>query len=413
MFVRLSQALTRRFVLRGIAVLSGGTAAASVASAAHDGPAFAFWGRSATVEEKAGWDGDGVRYLGGDWAEDLFKSALTDLKSDTMTADSRRGTRERMVGLTTQLQASIINALEALEAEAAGETEDPARFRVDVDDRREQGKLGVTAVIQKGRVVEKAGVGVTMLSKPMNPRMAKQMSANHPGLQEAIERVGVEGLTMWVSGISCIVHPVNPHAPTVHFNYRHFVINDKDGKQVAWWFGGGQDLTPIYLYEQDAAAMHQRLRSACDQHDVNYYPRFKAWADRYFYHKARKEARGIGGIFFDDLDQGNREDVCAFVEDCAAAFIPSYMPILQGRSQEPYTEEQKEWQALRHGRYVEFNLVYDRGTKFGFTVPNVKIESVLMSLPLTVRFEYKNEPEKGSAERLLLDTLCGPPRDWA
>jgi len=328
-----------------------------------------------------------------------------------------------MVQLTTMLQASIIQRLDAMERKAWVENayfhsdrkglETPLKFRVDVDDRRENGKLGITAVMQGGLVVEKAGVGVTMLSKKLNPRMAKQMAHNHPALKEYLATGEVNDLSMWVNGISCIVHPVNPKAPTVHFNYRHFQITKDDGSVVAWWFGGGQDLTPIYLFEEDAHHLHSLLKRACDKHNPEYYPKFKKWADEYFYHTARKEARGIGGIFFDDLDSGSKENIFSFVKDCADTFEPSYFPILQKRSEEKYGETEKKWQALRHGRYVEFNLVYDRGTKFGFSVPGVNIEAVLMSLPLTVGFMYKHLPKHGTEEDKLLKILTGKPRDWA
>eukprot|EP00467_Chlorarachnion_reptans_P025625 CAMPEP_0114504092 /NCGR_PEP_ID=MMETSP0109-20121206/10017_1 /TAXON_ID=29199 /ORGANISM="Chlorarachnion reptans, Strain CCCM449" /LENGTH=349 /DNA_ID=CAMNT_0001682205 /DNA_START=148 /DNA_END=1194 /DNA_ORIENTATION=- len=333
-------------------------------------------------------------------------------------------TKEDMIRLTTTMQARIIQKFDDLEAEAYKNlpfwyriwyrmrASKPLRTRVDVDDRREKGKMGFTAAIQGGRVIEKAGVGVTMLAKKLNARMAKQMAHNHPDLQKAIEKGEINNLNMWVNGISCIVHPVNPKAPTVHFNYRHFQITRDDGSVVAWWFGGGQDLTPIYLYDEDAKNVHVKLKKACDKHNPSYYPKFKKWADEYFYHKARREARGIGGIFFDDLDDNSKQDMFKFVKDCADSFEPSYFPILEMRSKESYSAKEKEWQALRHGRYVEFNLVYDRGTKFGFQVPGVNIEAVLMSLPLTVGFMYKHVPEIGSQEERLLKTLTGKPRDW-
>mmetsp|Transcript_15847 Transcript_15847/g.23883 ORF Transcript_15847/g.23883 Transcript_15847/m.23883 type:complete len:406 (-) Transcript_15847:106-1323(-) len=371
---------------------------------------------------KTMWQGNGPNYSGGDWAEELFQGALVESHNA-----SRDEVKRSMIALTTQLQSKIIERIEQMEAIACRKEEEsegiikglfsrkdpPAtKFRVDVDDRRQKGKLGITACIQGGRVVEKGGVGVTMLRKPLNPRMAKQMSNNHPDLKKALENGSTDGLNMWVNGISCIIHPVNPKAPTVHFNYRHFQITDKQNNVVAWWFGGGQDLTPIYLYEEDAKRVHSHLKNACDKHNKSYYPKFKDWADRYFYHTARQEARGIGGIFFDDLDEGSLDRTFAFVKECADAFEPSYFPVLHSRHQEKYNEKEKEWQALRHGRYVEFNLVYDRGTKFGFSVPGVNIEAVLMSLPLTVQYMYKHKPGVGSPEEKLLKTLTGKPKKW-
>jgi coproporphyrinogen III oxidase len=321
----------------------------------------------------------------------------------------------------------------------------------------------VVAVLQGGRVFEKAGIGLTVMTRTLTPRIAKQMASNHVELREKLHQAGVldskgtapgtkdgdaEGATrqlrMWVCGLSTILHPVNPWVPTVHFNYRYFeVTREKEGSSgeeeiVASWFGGGADLTPIYLIEEDAHHFHKVLKSVCDKHDNTSdsdsklasgsieeqdlnrkshgevsYRRFKRWADEYFFNAARGEARGIGGIFFDDLSTHDRTRDLAFVQDCAEAFIPAYWPILEKRKDKPFGDMEKVWQRLRHGRYVEYNLVYDRGTKFGFAVPGVDIEVVLMSLPQNVMFEFRNNPAPGSKERKLLDVLTSPPRDWA
>jgi coproporphyrinogen III oxidase len=180
-------------------------------------------------------------------------------------------------------------------------------------------------------------------------------------------------------------------------------------------------LTPSYLFEQDVRHFHQTLKDACDKHSPSYYPRFKEWCDRYFYIPHRKETRGVGGIFFDDLDEsdesltaysGDRmEAIFEFVQSCGKAFIPSYVPIIERRINMPYTTQHKQWQQLRRGRYVEFNLVYDRGTKFGLMTPGSRIESILMSLPLTARWEYCNEPADGSEEQRLLE-VTRKPRYW-
>ncbi|GAB5370713.1 hypothetical protein AAMO2058_001516800 [Amorphochlora amoebiformis] len=348
-------------------------------------------GKSAFADqkEKRAWMGDGPTYYGGEWAQNFFLGGLEGQEK------GKEDVKAHMVELTTQLQSRIIERLEQMEAVAwrnqdAFRHHKPVSFRVDVDDRKNMGKLGITACMQGGA-----------------------MSNNHQDLKKAIEKGGVEGLKMWVNGISCIVHPTNPRAPTVHFNYRHFQITNTDNQVVAWWFGGGQDLTPIYLYHEDAVLVHKNLKQACDKHNKNYYPKFKAWADKYFYHTARKEARGIGGIFFDDLDEGNPEEVFQFVKECADAFEPSYFPILHNRSKEKYGSREREWQRIRHGRYVEFNLVYDRGTKFGFSVPGVNIEAVLMSLPLSVQYMYKHRPPPHSEEARLLTVLTSEPINWA
>jgi len=200
----------------------------------------------------------------------------------------------------------------------------------------------------------------------------------------------------------------------VHLNYRYFEVPSAvEGEAPVAWFGGGCDLTPSYLYEEDAAHFHNTLKAACDKHDAEHYPRFKAWCDKYFWLPHRSEARGVGGIFFDDLDDANREKTFAFVRECANAFLPSYAPIVARRRDAPYAEKHKRWQQLRRGRYVEFNLVHDRGTKFGLNTPGARIESILMSLPLTARWEYMAQPEGcGCAEKRLQGVLEAP-RYWA
>lgn len=204
----------------------------------------------------------------------------------------------------------------------------------------------------------------------------------------------------------------NNHLILVHLNYRYFeVVDQNTGEVSAWWFGGGSDLTPSYLVEEDAKHFHQTLKDACDKHDASYYPKYKKWCDDYFWISHRGEARGIGGIFFDDLESRDSESIFSFVQDCGKSFLPSYVPILKQRMNESFTEEQKLWQQLRRGRYVEFNLVHDRGTKFGLATPGARIESILISLPLTARWEYMHSPEKGTQEDKMLQVLKKP-RDW-
>jgi coproporphyrinogen III oxidase len=185
-----------------------------------------------------------------------------------------------------------------------------------------------------------------------------------------------------------------------------------------WWFGGGADLTPSVLYEEDAVFFHSTLKDACDKHDPSFYPKFKHWADEYFLIKHRGERRGVGGIFYDDLDgeaigaaENNPYAVLPFVVSAGEAFVKAYIPVVAAREKTPFTEEEKRWQQLRRGRYVEFNLVYDRGTKFGLHTPNARIESILMSLPLTARWEYQHAPEAGSNAARLLE-VCRNPPDW-
>ena len=195
-------------------------------------------------------------------------------------------------------------------------------------------------------------------------------------------------------------------------NYRYFETWNADGSPQAWWFGGGADLTPSYLYEEDAEHFHTLHKRALDKHDKNLYPKFKKWCDDYFYIAHREEMRGIGGIFFDDFDDRPATDILKIVEDCFDAFIPSYIPIVARRKDTPYTPEQKKWQAIRRGRYVEFNLIYDRGTQFGLRTPGSRIESILMSLPEHASWLYNHHPEQGTPEAKLLEATHHP-KNWA
>lgn len=198
--------------------------------------------------------------------------------------------------------------------------------------------------------------------------------------------------------------------PTIHFNYRYFEVTNKDGS-TQWWFGGGTDLTPYYLNEEDAKHFHRTLKSACDQHNPTYYEKFKKWCDDYFHIPHRGERRGVGGIFFDDLDTPSQQEAYKFVESCAEAVIPSYIPLVKQHKNDGYGYAERQWQLLRRGRYVEFNLIYDRGTKFGLYTPGARYESILMSLPLVAKWEYMHEPSQNSKEGKLVEVLKNP-RDW-
>jgi coproporphyrinogen III oxidase len=216
----------------------------------------------------------------------------------------------------------------------------------------------------------------------------------------------------FAAGVSLVLHPHNPMAPTAHANYRYFERGGGgDEAPAAWWFGGGADLTPAYLFEEDVRHFHRAHKVACDRHDPKLYPRFKRWCDEYFYLPHRGEARGVGGIFFDDLCDRDPAALLSFCRDCADAFVPAYLPIVEQRKDADFTPEQKRWQQLRRGRYVEFNLVYDRGTRFGLKTAG-RVESVLMSLPLTARWEYAHEPPAESEEGRLVAVLRAP-REWA
>lgn len=279
-------------------------------------------------------------------------------------------------------------------------------------------------------VLEKAGVNISIVHGMLPPAAIKQMRADHSSIP--FDPNSQTSLPFFAAGISLVIHPRNPHAPTVHANYRYFEITgapEEEGKQgelVAWWFGGGCDLTPSYLYEEDAVHFHKTIKDACDTHGEAIYPAFKKWCDQYFFIPHRGESRGIGGIFFDDLcdqkhdrlaDDALRprtpEDLFTFMRTTGDAFVPSYLPILERRISMPSTPHERRWQLLRRGRYVEFNLVYDRGTKFGLMTPGARIESILMSLPETARWEYMSElgTEEGSEEEKLMKILKSP-KDW-
>jgi coproporphyrinogen III oxidase len=268
---------------------------------------------------------------------------------------------------------------------------------------RPDGGGGTSRVMQGGRVFEKAGVGVSVVHGTLTPEAAKSMGGGH-------ELTGPDALKFAAVGLSLVFHPHNPFAPTVHANYRYFERGDGE-QEGAWWFGGGADLTPSYLFEEDVAHFHQIHKDACDRHDSAFYPRFKKWADDYFHIKHRHETRGVGGIFFDDLRDRSKDQLFGFVSDCASSFLPAYMPVVERRQDTPFTEEHKRWQQVRRGRYVEFNLVYDRGTVFGLRTAG-RIESILMSLPLTARWEYCHEVAEGSEEARMVEVLQTP-REWA
>ena len=281
---------------------------------------------------------------------------------------------------------------------------DGGKFRRDTWVRPAGGD-GVSCVLQDGKVFEKAGVNTSIVYGTLPRPAIQKMRVNHKALDPDID-----SLEFFAAGLSLVLHPQNPMAPTVHLNYRYFETMDKNGEGKAWWFGGGTDLTPSYLFEEDAIHFHRTIKDACDKHDRAYYPRFKAWCDKYFYIPHRGECRGVGGIFFDDLDEEEKdqEELFSYVQHCLQAFLPSYLPILEKRKDMLFGQREKEWQQVRRGRYVEFNLVHDRGTSFGLNTPGARVESILMSLPLTARWMYMHEPEKGSKEARLLGVLQKP-----
>nr|XP_014090080.1 oxygen-dependent coproporphyrinogen-III oxidase [Bactrocera oleae]XP_014090089.1 oxygen-dependent coproporphyrinogen-III oxidase [Bactrocera oleae] len=317
---------------------------------------------------------------------------ITDTNTLIENEDDMRTKMELMI---MKVQADFCRALEA--EEYAGQ-----KFKVDRWQRAEGGG-GITCVLQDGEVFEKAGVNISVVTGMLPPGAVQQMRTRGKNLAEG------KKLPFFAAGVSAVIHPRNPHVPTIHFNYRYFEVESDGEKQ--WWFGGGTDLTPYYLNEKDAVHFHKTLKNACDEHDSSYYPRFKKWCDDYFRITHRKESRGIGGIFFDDVDTPNQEGAFKFVTSCANSVIPSYMPLVRQHKNDDYGDNERQWQLLRRGRYVEFNLIYDRGTKFGLYTPGARYESILMSLPLTARWEYMHTVPENSKEGKLLEVLKNP-KDW-
>jgi coproporphyrinogen III oxidase len=282
----------------------------------------------------------------------------------------------------TELQARIVAALEALDGKS---------FQTDSWQRPEGGG-GVTRVIEEGNLFERGGVN---LSRVQGMKLPPSATAARPQLA---------GRPWEAMGVSLVLHPRNPYCPTVHLNVRYFSAGD------IWWFGGGMDLTPYYGFEEDARHFHATCKKALDSSGPAYYPRFKKWCDEYFHLKHRNEPRGIGGIFFDDLAEGGFDKCFSLVQSVGDHFVTAYAPIVEKRRQLPFGERERAFQAYRRGRYVEFNLVYDRGTLFGLQSGG-RTESILLSLPPVVSWRYDWKPEPGSPEdRLYTDFL--KPRDW-
>ncbi|MBQ0714956.1 MAG: oxygen-dependent coproporphyrinogen oxidase [Paraperlucidibaca sp.] len=256
---------------------------------------------------------------------------------------------------------------------------------------------GRTRVLEFGNVIEKGGVNFSHVSGKSLPASA---TAHRPELA---------GRSFQALGVSLVIHPSNPYAPTSHANVRFFVA-EADGAEPVWWFGGGFDLTPYYGFEEDCVHWHQTAKAACEPFGDEIYPRFKSWCDDYFYLKHRDEQRGIGGLFFDDWQAGSFEQAFALMRSVGDGYLPAYEPILARRKDTPFGEREREFQLIRRGRYVEFNLVWDRGTLFGLQSGG-RTESILMSLPAAVSWRYEHQPEPGSVEsRLLSDFLT--PKDW-
>lgn len=288
-------------------------------------------------------------------------------------------TKEEIADWFRQLQLHICSELEAEDGKA--------KFEED-NWERPGGGGGHTRVIQHGNVFEKGGVNFSAVHGQLSDKITQALALNDN--------------QFFATGVSIVIHPINPFVPIIHMNVRYFELGDG-----TYWFGGGIDLTPHYVQEEDAKFFHQALKSTCDRFDANYYPDFKKWADDYFYIKHRKETRGIGGIFFDRLKEDElhtKEQRWEFVKAVGETFAPTYRELVSRNKLKEYTEENLKWRNLRRGRYVEFNLVYDKGTKFGLETDG-RIESILMSLPENASWYYNFQPEEGSKEAATLKLL--------
>ncbi|PZU97820.1 MAG: oxygen-dependent coproporphyrinogen oxidase [Leptolyngbya sp.] len=330
-------------------------------------------------------------------------------KPAAATAAPPADSRDRVSAMLKQLQDSICQKLEALDG--------GAQFQQDAWERPEGGG-GRSRVIKQGNIFEQGGVNFS------------EVWGDHLPPSILVQRPEAAGHRFYATGTSMVLHPRNPFIPTVHLNYRYFEAGP------VWWFGGGIDLTPYYPFDDDVVHFHQTLKQTCDRHNPNYYQVFKPWCDEYFYLKHRGETRGVGGIFFDyqdgqgmlyrgpdggkaadqtsqgigELPPRSWDDLFNFSRDCGNAFLPAYVPIVERRHATEYSEHQRQFQLYRRGRYVEFNLVYDRGTIFGLQT-NGRTESILMSLPPLVRWEYGYTPAPESPEARLYDVFLKP-QDW-
>ena len=308
----------------------------------------------------------------------------------------KRGTKEirgEWIEFIYYLQETICKELEEVDGKAS--------FSEDAWQRAEgNGGGGLHRVIQNGNVFEKGGVNTSVVYGHVTDKMRKHLA--------------IDGAKWFAAGLSLVIHPVNPFVPTVHCNYRMFELYNEEDVLTDRWFGGGTDLTPYYLFEEDAKYFHQTYQNVCDEYDRSLYPVFKKECDDYFVNKHRNnERRGIGGIFYDHQREDENHSLefwMNFGKACGEAFISAYIPIVKKRKDISYSEKNKRWQEIRRGRYVEFNLIHDKGTLFGLKT-NGRTESILMSLPPTVRFEYNYQPEPGSEEDKLVQ-VCMNPIEW-
>ena len=298
--------------------------------------------------------------------------------------------KEEFFEYIQNLQQKIISNLEEID----GKT----KFHQDAWER-EGGGGGLSCILENGNIFEKAGVNISRVYGKLPEILQK--------------RLNVSSANFFACGLSLVIHPQNPFIPTTHANWRYFEMYDENGKIVDQWFGGGQDLTPYYLNENDAKHWHSVCKNACDAHSPEFYSTYKKQCDDYFWNAHRNEARGIGGLFFDYLrptDKFSLENWFEFVNTVGDSFLDAYVPIVENHVKDSYTDENKTWQEIRRGRYVEFNLIHDRGTLFGLK-SNGRVESILMSLPPVVQWKYDYHPKPNSPEAVLIQVLQNP-KEW-
>lgn len=299
---------------------------------------------------------------------------------------------ERAKAFLTEYQARLCERLAS---------EEPGERSFIVDEwKREEGGGGISRVLEGGEVFEKAGVN---FSHVMGQKLPPSATAARPQLS---------GRPFHATGVSIVLHPRNPYVPTSHANVRFFLAPARYAdEQDIWWIGGGFDLTPYYGFEEDCIQWHRKAKEACAPFGEHLYPKFKAWCDEYFFIKHREEPRGIGGLFFDDFDEGGFENAFGLMRSVAEAYADAYLPIVKKRHSTPYGDRERSFQLYRRGRYVEFNLVWDRGTHFGLQ-SNGRTESILMSMPPCVTWKYDYKPESGTPESALYENFLHP-QDWA
>lgn len=298
--------------------------------------------------------------------------------------------KEEIAAWLKGLQSRICLALE--------QTDGGSKFSIE-EWEREEGGGGITRILQNGKVIEKGGVNFSAVSGKLPDNISNALN--------------LPPSDFFATGVSIVIHPHNPHVPIIHMNVRYFETlplsqaGEAESKEATWWFGGGIDLTPHYVNVADATFFHTALKTTCNRFDADYYLKFKKWADDYFFIPHRNETRGVGGIFFDRLNNSEKhtkESRFEFLKAVGETFAPVYTELMKRNSAKPFTEKEKQWQLIRRGRYVEFNLVYDKGTKFGLDT-NGRIESILMSLPALASWQYNFTPEAGSEEENTLSLL--------